>query len=90
MVKGVLNVIAPLEGQTRICLDPWAKVFVRASGQVCLCCNAGPIGSLNDNSLDDILNNDKAVGEWVLIFRVSCLDNDKPLAVRVDIIVTTK
>ncbi len=39
---------------------------------------------------EPILNNDKAVVEWVLIFRVSCLDNDKPLAVRVDIIVTTK
>jgi len=47
----------PENGQTRMCLDPWAKVFVRANNKVCLCCNAPPVGSLDEEELDDILNN---------------------------------
>jgi len=43
------------EGFTRLCLDPWAKVFIRANGDVCLCCNAPSVGSIHDNNLKDIL-----------------------------------
>ena len=53
--------IAPANGQTRICLDPWSKVFVRSTGDVCMCCNAPPVGSLLDGPLDDILNSDEAI-----------------------------
>ena len=54
------NAVKPPPGKTRICLDPWNKVFVRADGQVCMCCNAKPVGDLNKDSLDDILNGEKA------------------------------
>lgn len=57
---GIRNTVVPEEGQTRICLDPWAKVFVRATGEICLCCNAGPVGSLKIDTLDDILNSERA------------------------------
>lgn len=54
------NAIKPPDGKTRICLDPWNKAFIRADGQVCLCCNAKPVGDLNVDNLDDIINGEKA------------------------------
>jgi alpha-D-ribose 1-methylphosphonate 5-triphosphate synthase subunit PhnL len=53
------NYIVPQAGETRLCIDPWNKVFIRADAGVCMCCNSGPVGSLKDNTLDTILNNDK-------------------------------
>jgi len=50
----------PQEGQTRLCIDPWAKAFIRASGEVHLCCYPTPVGSINDKSLDEVLNNAEA------------------------------
>ena len=47
--------------ETRICLDPWGKVFIRADGQVCLCCFAPPVGSLTDDGLGPILNGEEAM-----------------------------
>lgn len=57
---GVRYYVAPKEGQTRMCLDPWAKVFIRATGKVCLCCNMPPVGSLEDDTLENILNNQES------------------------------
>ncbi len=51
--------IAPSKGETRLCLDPWAKVFVRATSEVCLCCNAPPVGSLKNNTLSEIFESDR-------------------------------
>jgi hypothetical protein len=52
--------IPPNGGYTRLCLDPWAKTFIRADGSVCLCCNAPPIGKLDDHSLAEILDGPEA------------------------------
>jgi radical SAM protein with 4Fe4S-binding SPASM domain len=65
--------IIPEEGETRMCLDPWAKCFVRANGDVHLCCYNTNVGNLRDGSLDDVLNNDRAKA-----FRAGLL-NGKPL-----------
>ncbi len=48
--------INPQEGFTRLCLDPWAKAFIRADGKVCLCCNAPPVDIIGDKSLVEILD----------------------------------
>lgn len=52
--------IPTIEGSTRLCLDPWAKAFVRADGRVCLCCHAPPIGSLHEKSLKEVLEGTEA------------------------------
>jgi len=52
--------ILPLEGQTRLCLDPWAKAFIRADGQVCLCCYSPAVGTIGDQTLHEILNSEQA------------------------------
>ncbi len=52
--------LLPNPGHTRLCLDPWAKVFIRANGDICLCCNSPPIGSINNTEIEAIINNDKA------------------------------
>lgn len=48
-------------GQTRMCLDPWGKAFIRVNGDVHLCCYGTNVGNLKDGSLDELMNNDKAV-----------------------------
>lgn len=48
---------SPKHGETRLCLDPWTKAFIRADQQVHLCCYHTPIGSIKDNTLIEILNN---------------------------------
>ena len=50
----------PSDNETRMCLDPWSKVFIKIDGSVALCCNAPPIGSLKDQTLQQILDNDEA------------------------------
>ena len=47
--------------QTKLCLDPWSKVFIKYDGSVSLCCNAPPIGSLKDNTIDEIVINENAM-----------------------------
>jgi MoaA/NifB/PqqE/SkfB family radical SAM enzyme len=44
------------KGQTRNCLDPWTKVFLKADHQVRLCCFGPSIGDLNEQKLAEILN----------------------------------
>ena len=61
--------VTPPEGQTRICIDPWSKVFVRATGEVCICCNSDPVGSLKENTLEQILN-----GPEVIEYRAGLLN----------------
>ena len=67
--------IEPQEGQTRLCVDPWAKVFIRASGEVHLCCYYTPVGSIIDKPLDEVLN-----GEEAKSYRLGLLTGDlKPM-----------
>ena len=44
------------EGQTRNCLDPWTKVFLKADHQVRLCCFGPPVGDLDKQKLIEIIN----------------------------------
>lgn len=50
----------PERDETRMCLDPWSKVFIKINGDVALCCNAPPVGSLRENNLKDILDSNQA------------------------------
>jgi hypothetical protein len=52
--------VPPDGGCTRLCLDPWAKCFIRANGDVWLCCNGAVVGSLADKSLPEILDGSEA------------------------------
>lgn len=52
--------VLPEDGQTKMCIDPWAKCFIRANGDVHLCCYGTVVGNLSDGPIDDILNNDRA------------------------------
>ncbi len=52
--------ITPKDGETRMCLDPWAKVFIRANGDVHLCCYNTNVGNLSEGTLDEVLNNETA------------------------------
>lgn len=58
MNRHITSAVPP--GQTRDCLDPWRTVFLRAEGDVALCCWAGPVGNLREGSLASVLRNDKA------------------------------
>ena len=49
------------EGMTRGCLDPWQKIFIKADGEVALCCYTPPVGSIKEDSIDNIVNNEKAM-----------------------------
>ena len=46
-------------GQTRLCLDPWAKFLIKANGDVWLCCNSTKVGNIKEEKLNNILNNDE-------------------------------
>jgi radical SAM protein with 4Fe4S-binding SPASM domain len=46
-------------GQTRDCTDPWNYLQINSKGEVSPCCNHPSIGSLSEDSLQDILNNQK-------------------------------
>lgn len=48
------------DGETRMCLDPWSKVFIKINGDVALCCNAPAVGSIKDTPLLEILEDDTA------------------------------
>lgn len=50
----------PEDDETRMCLDPWSKVFIKINGDVAMCCNAPPIGSLKNHTLEEILNSSEA------------------------------
>jgi radical SAM protein with 4Fe4S-binding SPASM domain len=65
--------IIPEEGKTRMCLDPWAKFFVRANGDVHLCCYGTNVGNLSKGTLDEVLNN-----EYAKEYRAGLLEG-KPL-----------
>lgn len=52
--------IPPPVGCTRLCLDPWSKTFIRADLKVCLCCHSPPVGTLEDSTLEEVLNNSEA------------------------------
>lgn len=45
---------------TRLCLDPWAKVLIKSNRSVCICCYSPPVGHLDDSSLDEILDSAEA------------------------------
>jgi radical SAM protein with 4Fe4S-binding SPASM domain len=52
--------IVPPKGQTRLCIDPWTKAFIKANGDVYLCCYKTYAGNLRDGTLDEILNSKEA------------------------------
>ncbi len=52
--------LKPQNGQTRLCIEPWAKAFIRANGDVHLCCYHTPVGSINDKPLCEVLNSEEA------------------------------
>lgn len=41
---------------TRMCLDPWSLLLIKANGDVLPCCHSKPIGSIVDKALEDIIN----------------------------------
>lgn len=45
----------PGPGETRLCTDPWSFVYVRANGNVELCCRGEVVGNLGERSLEAIL-----------------------------------
>ncbi len=51
----------PGPGETRSCTDPWAFVFIMATGDVALCCRSGIVANLGERSLDSILEGPEAV-----------------------------
>lgn len=48
------------DGMTRKCLDAWGKCFIKANGDVWLCCNGAHVGNLHHDTLLNILNNEKS------------------------------
>lgn len=56
----ILYALSVVPGQTRMCLDPWAKAFVRIGGDVHLCCYYTPVGNLATGTLSEILDSDEA------------------------------
>ena len=46
----------PGPGETRMCVDPWSFTYVRANGDVELCCRGEVVGNLRDESLSAILD----------------------------------
>lgn len=48
------------EGQTRHCLDAWVKAYIQVDGGVRLCCYETLVGTIETESLDEVLNNDVA------------------------------
>ncbi len=59
--------------ETRDCLDPWTTVYINATGEVATCCWSKPIGNLNDQTIDEILE-----GEPVRAYRSGLLTGDLP------------
>ena len=57
--------------QTRLCLDPWAKVLIKSNKAVCICCYSPPVGNLNTSSLDEILDGAEAAD-----YRVTLLSGE--------------
>tara|TARA_B110001454_G_C12521181_1_gene351135 strand:+ start:108 stop:467 length:360 start_codon:yes stop_codon:yes gene_type:complete len=49
------------DGMTRGCIDPWQKIFIKADGKVALCCYTPPVGSIEEDNIDDIVNNEKSM-----------------------------
>jgi len=47
-------------GESRLCIDPWAKVVISANGDVNLCCYTTKVGNLRDGSLEEIINGELA------------------------------
>lgn len=44
------------EGETRICIQPWERVFIRNNGGVMPCCyGASDIGNIREQSIDDVM-----------------------------------
>lgn len=52
--------IQPKETETRNCIEPWHKAFIRANGDVHLCCNNSLIGNIKDEPFEQLINNHKA------------------------------
>lgn len=50
------DVLSPESGETRMCLDPWANVVIKANGDVYFCCYHAALGNLSETPLDDIIN----------------------------------
>lgn len=48
------------EGETRDCLDPWQFLLINATGDVCPCCWHPPIGNLNEQRFEEIVNGAQA------------------------------
>jgi MoaA/NifB/PqqE/SkfB family radical SAM enzyme len=47
-------------GETRDCVDPWEMAFIRADGQVALCCWSKHLGNLKTESLDELIDSPAA------------------------------
>ena len=45
---------------TKNCLDPWSFVLCKSNGDVMSCCWHSPIGTLQENTLEEILSGAKA------------------------------
>lgn len=52
--------IQPGPGETRLCIEPWSSVFIKANGDVRLCCYDSYVGSIMYRTLSEILNGDEA------------------------------
>ena len=53
---------APGPGETRDCTDPWTLIFLRANGDVALCCQSRAIGNTGQTPLPDLLEGPAALG----------------------------
>jgi MoaA/NifB/PqqE/SkfB family radical SAM enzyme len=47
-------------GETRDCVDPWEMTFIRADGQVALCCWSKHLGSLKEKTLAELIDSPSA------------------------------
>lgn len=53
--------VAPKQGETRDCLDPWAFAQIRGDWNVALCCWSGGLGKLSDGkTLEEIVSSQEA------------------------------
>jgi MoaA/NifB/PqqE/SkfB family radical SAM enzyme len=53
--------VGPAQGETRRCFDAWDMAFLRANGEVHLCCYADtPVGNCSDLPLKDVLSSPAA------------------------------
>ena len=61
---------------TRMCLDPWSLLLIKANGDVLPCCHSKPIGSIENQSMEEIINSQELEAYKIGLFTgkltVSC------------------